>query len=212
LPTRPARHSADSLAFLLTKELVPGDRAWVRLPPPMLIFFKSKKADAAAHQETIMFKTLSIKYKPRAAIVPDICKTFALVQESTAASTEQSSGVGQINSVVGQLSQTTQQNAARPNSCNTPCSSSSSTTRDRPSVLLSTDREDVVMILSTWPKCCRWKKSASLGRWRMCQMKSSGVPSTPTNDKLVDALLANAEQVFDASHRLCPMRFFSAQL
>jgi hypothetical protein len=43
-------------------------------------------------------------------------------------------------------------------------------------------------------------------------MKSSGVPSTPTNDKLVDALLANAEQVFDASHRLCPMRFFSAQL
>ena len=59
-----------------------------------------------------MFKTLSIKYKPRAAIVPDICKTFALVQESTAASTEQSSGVGQINSVVGQLSQTTQQNAS----------------------------------------------------------------------------------------------------
>jgi methyl-accepting chemotaxis protein len=34
------------------------------------------------------------------------------VQEITAASTEQSSGVGQINSAVSQLSQTTQQNAS----------------------------------------------------------------------------------------------------
>jgi methyl-accepting chemotaxis protein len=34
------------------------------------------------------------------------------VQEITAASEEQSSGVGQINAAVGQLSQTTQQNAS----------------------------------------------------------------------------------------------------
>jgi methyl-accepting chemotaxis protein len=47
-----------------------------------------------------------------AEIVPNIRKTSELVQEITAASTEQSSGVGQINSVVGQLSQTTQQNAS----------------------------------------------------------------------------------------------------
>jgi methyl-accepting chemotaxis protein len=45
-------------------------------------------------------------------IVPNIRKTSDLVQEITAASTEQSSGVGQINSAVGQLNQTTQQNAS----------------------------------------------------------------------------------------------------
>lgn len=46
------------------------------------------------------------------AIVPNIRKTSDLVQEITAASEEQSSGVAQINSAVSQLSQTTQQNAA----------------------------------------------------------------------------------------------------
>ena len=46
------------------------------------------------------------------AMVPNIQKTSALVQEITAASDEQSSGVAQINMAVGQLSQTTQQNAA----------------------------------------------------------------------------------------------------
>jgi methyl-accepting chemotaxis protein len=45
-------------------------------------------------------------------IVPNIKKTSDLVQEITAASTEQTSGVGQINSAVTQMSQTTQQNAA----------------------------------------------------------------------------------------------------
>ncbi len=45
-------------------------------------------------------------------IVPNIRKTSDLVQEITAASTEQSSGVGQINAAVGQLNQTTQQNAS----------------------------------------------------------------------------------------------------
>ncbi|XHS80119.1 methyl-accepting chemotaxis protein [Burkholderiaceae bacterium UC74_6] len=46
------------------------------------------------------------------AIVPNIKKTSSLVQEITAASEEQSSGVAQINGAVGQLSQATQQNAA----------------------------------------------------------------------------------------------------
>ena len=47
-----------------------------------------------------------------AEIVPNIRKTSDLVQEITAASTEQSSGVGQINSAIGQLNQSTQQNAS----------------------------------------------------------------------------------------------------
>jgi methyl-accepting chemotaxis protein len=46
------------------------------------------------------------------AMVPNIRKTSDLVQEITAASEEQSSGVSQINAAVSQLSQTTQQNAA----------------------------------------------------------------------------------------------------
>jgi len=45
-------------------------------------------------------------------MVPNIKKTSDLVQEITAASEEQSSGVGQINAAVTQLSQTTQQNAS----------------------------------------------------------------------------------------------------
>jgi methyl-accepting chemotaxis protein len=47
-----------------------------------------------------------------AEIVPNIRKTSDLVQEITAASSEQSSGVGQINSAVSQLNTTTQQNAS----------------------------------------------------------------------------------------------------
>jgi len=45
-------------------------------------------------------------------MLPSIKKTSDLVQEITAASEEQSSGVGQINGAVSQLSQTTQQNAS----------------------------------------------------------------------------------------------------
>ena len=45
-------------------------------------------------------------------MVPSIRKTSDLVQEISAASEEQSSGVAQINSAVTQLSQTTQQNAS----------------------------------------------------------------------------------------------------
>jgi methyl-accepting chemotaxis protein len=46
------------------------------------------------------------------AMVPSIRKTSDLVQEISAASEEQSSGVAQINGAVTQLSQTTQQNAS----------------------------------------------------------------------------------------------------
>ena len=46
------------------------------------------------------------------ALVPNIRRTSDLVQEISAASEEQSSGVRQINSAVSQLSQTTQVNAA----------------------------------------------------------------------------------------------------
>jgi methyl-accepting chemotaxis protein len=45
-------------------------------------------------------------------MVPSIKKTSDLVQEITAASEEQSSGVGQINAAMGQLSQATQQNSS----------------------------------------------------------------------------------------------------
>jgi hypothetical protein len=47
------------------------------------------------------------------ALVPNIRKTSDLVQEISAASEEQSSGVRQINGAVIQLSETTQMNAAR---------------------------------------------------------------------------------------------------
>ncbi len=45
-------------------------------------------------------------------MVPNIKKTSDLVQEITAASEEQSTGVGQINSAISQLSMATQQNAS----------------------------------------------------------------------------------------------------
>ena len=45
-------------------------------------------------------------------MVPSIRKTSDLVQEITAASEEQSAGVGQINTAMGQLNQATQQNAS----------------------------------------------------------------------------------------------------
>jgi len=45
-------------------------------------------------------------------MVPTIRKTSDLVQEIAAASSEQSSGVSQINGAMGQLNQATQQNAS----------------------------------------------------------------------------------------------------
>ena len=47
-----------------------------------------------------------------AEMVPSITRTSDLVQEIAAASSEQASGVSQLNVAVGQLNQTTQQNAA----------------------------------------------------------------------------------------------------
>ncbi|MDP3841183.1 MAG: methyl-accepting chemotaxis protein [Oxalobacteraceae bacterium] len=70
-----------------------------------------------AAQEIGEVATSSVELAERAGklldeMVPNIKKTSDLVQEITAASEEQSSGVGQINAAVGQLSQTTQQNAS----------------------------------------------------------------------------------------------------
>ena len=70
-----------------------------------------------AAQEIGEVATSSVELAERAGklldqIVPNIRKTSDLVQEIAAASSEQSSGVGQINAAVGQLSQTTQQNAS----------------------------------------------------------------------------------------------------
>ncbi len=70
-----------------------------------------------AAQEIGTVATSSVELAEKAGtlldeMVPNIKKTSDLVQEITAASEEQSSGVGQINSAVTQLSQATQQNAA----------------------------------------------------------------------------------------------------
>jgi methyl-accepting chemotaxis protein len=70
-----------------------------------------------AAQEIGTVATSSVELAEKAgrlldAMVPNIKKTSDLVQEITAASAEQTSGVGQINSAVTQMSQTTQQNAA----------------------------------------------------------------------------------------------------
>ncbi|WP_255575797.1 methyl-accepting chemotaxis protein [Duganella violaceipulchra] len=70
-----------------------------------------------AAQEIEQVATSSVDLAEKAGrlldqMVPNIRKTSDLVQEITAASEEQSAGVGQINSAVGQLSQTTQQNAS----------------------------------------------------------------------------------------------------
>ncbi|MFA5916383.1 MAG: methyl-accepting chemotaxis protein [Burkholderiales bacterium] len=70
-----------------------------------------------AAQEIGTVATSSVELAEKAGtlldeMVPNIKKTSDLVQEITAASEEQSSGVGQINAAVTQLSQATQQNAA----------------------------------------------------------------------------------------------------
>lgn len=78
---------------------------------------KLAERSQVAAQEISMVATSSVDLAERAGtllntIVPNIKKTSDLVQEITAASEEQSSGVGQINAAVTQLSQTTQQNAS----------------------------------------------------------------------------------------------------
>lgn len=78
---------------------------------------KLAERSQVAAQEIGTVASSSVELAERAGrlldeMVPSIKKTSDLVQEITAASEEQSSGVGQINSAVSQLSQTTQQNAS----------------------------------------------------------------------------------------------------
>src|SRR5476651_2741097 len=78
---------------------------------------KLAERSQVAAQEIEQVASSSVQLAERAGrlldeIVPNIRSTSNLVQEITAASEEQSSGVGQINAAVTQLSQTTQQNAS----------------------------------------------------------------------------------------------------
>jgi len=78
---------------------------------------KLAERSQVAAQEIGGLADSSVKQAERAGellteIVPSIRKTSDLVQEIAAASSEQSSGVGQINSAMGQLNQATQQNAS----------------------------------------------------------------------------------------------------
>jgi methyl-accepting chemotaxis protein len=78
---------------------------------------KLAERSQVAAQEIGTVASSSVELAERAGklldeMVPSIRKTSDLVQEITAASEEQASGVGQINSAVVQLSQTTQQNAS----------------------------------------------------------------------------------------------------
>ncbi|GFE83354.1 hypothetical protein GCM10011487_53540 [Steroidobacter agaridevorans] len=77
---------------------------------------KLAERSQVAAQEIGTVATNSVELAERAGklldeIVPSITKTSDLVQEISAASQEQASGVNQINAAVTQLSQTTQQNA-----------------------------------------------------------------------------------------------------
>jgi methyl-accepting chemotaxis protein len=78
---------------------------------------KLAERSQVAAQEIGEVATNSVDLAERAGslldqMVPNIKKTSDLVREITAASEEQSAGVGQINAAVGQMSQTTQQNAS----------------------------------------------------------------------------------------------------
>ncbi|MDB5998571.1 MAG: hypothetical protein JWP52_270 [Rhizobacter sp.] len=78
---------------------------------------KLAERSQVAAQEIGTVASSSVELAERAgklldSMVPNIRKTSDLVQEITAASEEQSSGVTQINAAVTQLSQTTQQNAS----------------------------------------------------------------------------------------------------
>jgi methyl-accepting chemotaxis protein len=78
---------------------------------------KLAERSQVAAQEIGEVATSSVELAERAGglldrMVPNIRRTSDLVQEITAASEEQSAGVGQINAAVSQMSQTTQQNAS----------------------------------------------------------------------------------------------------
>ena len=70
---------------------------------------------AAQEIETVASGSVGLAEKAGSLLdtmLPNIKRTSDLVQEITAASEEQSTGAGQINSAMSQLSQTTQQNAS----------------------------------------------------------------------------------------------------
>ena len=78
---------------------------------------KLAERSQVAAQEISQVAGSSVKLAEKAGhlldeMVPSIKKTSDLVQQIAAASQEQSSGVGQINSVMAQLNQATQQNAS----------------------------------------------------------------------------------------------------
>jgi methyl-accepting chemotaxis protein len=78
---------------------------------------KLAERSQVAAQEIGNLAASSVKQAERAGtllteMVPTIRKTSDLVQEIASASSEQSSGVGQINGAMGQLNQATQQNAS----------------------------------------------------------------------------------------------------
>ncbi len=78
---------------------------------------KLAERSQVAAQEIGSVAKESVKLAERAGtllseMVPSIRKTSDLVQEISAASNEQSAGVGQINGAMGQLNQATQQNAS----------------------------------------------------------------------------------------------------
>jgi len=78
---------------------------------------KLAERSQVAASEISTLTSESVKVAEKAGIllekmVPDITRTAELVQEISAASEEQSSGVGQINSAMQQLDKVTQQNAA----------------------------------------------------------------------------------------------------
>ena len=78
---------------------------------------KLAERSQVAAQEIGQVASSSVKLAEKAGslldqMVPSIKKTSDLVQEIAAASSEQSSGVGQINGAMGQLNKATQQNAS----------------------------------------------------------------------------------------------------
>jgi methyl-accepting chemotaxis protein len=78
---------------------------------------KLAERSQTAAQEISLLASSSVKIAERsgellAALVPTISKTTELVQEVAAASSEQSSGVGQINKAMTQVDQVTQRNAS----------------------------------------------------------------------------------------------------
>ena len=119
-------------------------------------------------------------------MVPAIRKTADLVQEISAASSEQSSGVGQINAAVGQLNQTTQQNA------------SSSEELAATSEEMSSQAEQLQQTMSFFKvdgmaRTTAPRKSAASARpaaAKRVAFKSGGGKPAPANDELDESMFS----------------------